>query len=361
MKQYILIFFLLNLPAALRAQDKTDVANEGLKGSVRTMTVKGFSAETVNGRTKKSFPIATTIKRFNQQGMLTETVSGTGYDTVVVKGTNIRGARIAYKYDEQNNLVSSMSYFTDGRLSDSSTHEVDKMGNRTFWKIYRGNGSIAWEYVREYDNVGNLLEINDYHNGKLETRHTYRYNDNSKCIKESDYDEYGRLKVEQVMKYDERGNRTEMTEYNTADGSEVRHYYKYNAAGKCTEEYEYATATAKKYKKTLNFYDQQNNLIEIKQYAENGVQLYEGRFDSYGNHLADIAYNPDGSLHDQITAEYKYDSRGNEIEEMLHYTDGASAASISKYEYDMANNWIKKTVFEDGEATRLIEREIEYY
>jgi hypothetical protein len=152
-----------------------------------------------------------------------------------------------------------------------------------------------------------------------------------------------------------------MVDFNTANGLEARHYFKYNAQNLPIEEYEYASETAKKFKKTLTNYDAEGNVIEIKQYSENGVLIYEGRFDKYGNHLADVAYNEDGSLHDKITAEYRYDSKGNEIEETLHYTDGAAATSISKYEYDAHNNWIRKTVFEDGQATRVIERDITYY
>lgn len=361
MKQFICAFILLNIFFTGRAQEKPDVVSEGLKGDIKSIIIRGYSATTVDGKTKKTFPIATTIKRFNEAGLLTETISGTGYDTVPVKGTNIRGARIVYKYDHLNNLLGSCSYYTDGRLSDSSIHEVDKMGNRTFWKIFKGGTVPVWEYVREYDNVGNLLETNDFHNGKLELRHTYRYDDNSRCIKESDYDPYGRLKWEENTKYDAKGLKTESIDFNTVTGVETRFYYKYNEKGLPIEEYEYTGENTKKFKKKLTNYDADGNVIELKQYSENGILLYEGRFDKYGNHLADVAYNEDGSLHDKITAEYKYDSRGNEIEEALHYTDGSGAISIGKYEYDQKNNWIRKTVFEDGEATRLIEREITYY
>jgi hypothetical protein len=361
MKSTIIIFFLIALSITLPAQERSDVISEGLKGNVKSIITRGYSAETVNGQTKKSFPIATTIKEFNDRGLLTQTISGTGRDTVPVKGTTVRGARLVYHYDHLDNLVSSCSYYPNGNINDSSIHEVDKMGNRTFWKIFKGGGTLVWEYIKEYDNVGNLLETNDYHYGRLETRHTYRFDDNSHCIKESDYDENGKLKWEETLKYDANGHKTEVLDFNTIDGTEVRHYFKYSDMGKPIEEDEYGAENSTKFKRTLNFYDEAGNIIEIKQYSENGVQIYEGRFDRYGNHLADIAYNEDGSLHDKITAEYRYDTKGNEIEEALHYTDGTGATSISKYQYDAMNNWVKKTVFEEGEATRLIEREITYY
>lgn len=361
MKRIILTLLLINIYFFSHAQDKSDVASEGLKGNVKSVIIRGFAAETVEGKTKKRFPIATTIKRFTPSGLLTEAISGTGYDTIPVHGTDIRGARIVYKYDHLDNLLGSCSYYTDGRLSDSSIHEVDKMGNRTYWKIYKGGNTPVWEYVREYDNVGNLLETNDYHNGRLETRHLYRYNDAGKITKEGEYDEYGRLKWEQNTKYDANGNKTEMIEYNTQTGKEARHYYKYDEQNRPIEDDEYASETTKKYKKILTSYDAEGNITGTKQYNENGVLIYEGRFDKYNNHLADVAYNEDGSLHDKITAEYKYDAKGNEIEETLHYTDGSGNISVSRYEYDQQNNWVRKTVFEDGEASRMIERDIKYY
>jgi hypothetical protein len=63
-----------------------------------------------------------------------------------------------------------------------------------------------------------------------------------------------------------------------------------------------------------------------------------------------------------VTAEYKYDSYGNEIEELLRLAERVPPIkSVYKYDYDYMGNWIKKTVFEDGEPVRTTERDLQYY
>jgi hypothetical protein len=90
--------------------------------------------------------------------------------------------------------------------------------------------------------------------------------------------------------------------------------------------------------------------------------MYYGKFDRFGNHLADIAYNADGAIREKVIASYKYDEFDNEIEEILQLSEKMPAMkSTTKYEYDYSGNWIRKTVYEDGEPVRIAEREIEYY
>lgn len=107
-------------------------------------------------------------------------------------------------------------------------------------------------------------------------------------------------------------------------------------------------------------------------------------------------YNPDGSL--GVKSTYKYDNRGNVIEEIIYNSDGRlkekrtytydyidnvieenifieaseynSEATKSKYtyeykKYDARGNWIEKIKFarrgEVKEAKAIIERKITYY
>jgi hypothetical protein len=344
--------------------DKTnDLDAEDLRGKVQKMTIRGFRAIAgPQGTALKGSLVHTTVKEYNLAGYLLESTSSIGGNKIGTYTMPYRSARIAYKYDNHNNLLSSCSYNTQGQLEDSSVHEVDKMGNRLIWKIFKRNGFLDWEYVSEYDNTGNLLESNDYHRKQLETRHTYRYNDNAKCVMESDYDPDGRLVLKKVNKYDEEWNKIEVVDYNGNGSFNSRHTYVYNQWGKPIEEREYKTDGSEKCTKILNNYDNKDNLIEIKQYDENGKLLYLGKFDQYHNHLADITYNLDGSIREKVTAEYKYDAYGNELEELLKLAERVPAIkSIYKYEYDYMGNWIKKTVFEDGEAVRMSERELVYY
>ncbi len=340
-----------------------DLSSEGLKGKVKSITTRGFRAQRgIQGTVLKGNLVHTTIKKYNPSGYLSESTSSIGGNTI--GGTEIpyRSAKIVYKYDNHNNLTGSCSYDTYGRLQDSSIHFVDKMGNRIYWQIYKRGGYQEWEYISEYDNGGNLLETNDFHYGKLITRHTYKYNELGECTVENDLNPDGTLKAKRLFKYNDWGGKIESEEW-TGNGSfSVRHTYIYNDMRRVVEEREYKEDGSDKYSKILTEYDNEGNVVGLKQYSEKGIIMYLGKMDKYGNHLADIGYNPDGSIHDKITAEYKYDEYGNEMEELLNFGGSAGVIrSTYKYVYDMDLNWIKKTVWEDGDPVRVTEREIDYY
>lgn len=340
-----------------------DLNVEGLKGKVKSMTIRGFRASAgIQGTVLKGNLVHTTIKKYNLSGYLLESKSSIGGNTINGIDMPYRSARIIYKYDNHNNLIGSCSYDTYGKLQDSSVHFVDKMGNRLFWQIYKGNGFQEWEYISEYDNAGNLLETNDHYRRKLETRHTYIYNELGKCVMENDFYPDGRVKLKKVLTYDDNGWNTEIVEYNGNGSFALKHTYLYDQAGRRIEEREYKTDLSDVYSRILTEYDNEGNVVGLKQYNEAGKMIYQGKMDKYGNHLADIGYNPDGSVHDKITAQYKYDEFGNEIEELLYFTENSpSVKSTYKYVYDMDGNWIRKTVWEDGAPVRITEREIDYF
>ena len=71
-------------------------------------------------------------------------------------------------------------------------------------------------------------------------------------------------------------------------------------------------------------------------------------------------YNSDGSLRSKDT--YKYDEKGNKIEENMYNSDGSLRSKYTyKYEFDKQGNWIKKIEFKDGIPEYILERQYEYY
>lgn len=364
MRLVAVAYLLVGLVWSSYGQDKkNDLYAEDLRGNVKSIKIRGFKANSGGGGTAvKGGLIHTTEKEYTVNGYLTRSTSSIGGNKIGTVEIPYRSATIKYKYDKYNNLLGSCSYNTQGYLEDSSVHEVDKRGNRIIWKIFKGNGAQEWEYVSEYDNNGNLLEVNDYHWTKLVTRHTYRYNDHSRCTMESDYTPDGRLKQKKLYSYDEKWQRIEETIFDGTGAFSARHTYGYNQWGNPVEEREYTTDGSERHTKILREYDKEDNVIEIRQFDVNGRMIYQGKFDKYGNHLADITYNANGSVREKVTADYSYDSFGNETEEILRLSERAPAIkSVYKYEYDYEGNWTKKTVFEDGEPVRITEREISYY
>ena len=59
---------------------------------------------------------------------------------------------------------------------------------------------------------------------------------------------------------------------------------------------------------------------------------------------------------------YKYDDKGNEIEENDFKSDGTLDYEFNyKYDYTKTGNWIKETEFINDKPKNIITREINYY
>jgi hypothetical protein len=344
-----------------RIKEEPDLQAENLYGPVASVITRGYKGFMINDKPINGMLLLATEKQYNKKGFLTSTASRIGFEKIAGQSARIKQARAVYKYDDNGHLIGSCSYNADGSIKDSSVQEVDKMGNRTQWSIYRGDGSRRWQYLSEYDNNGNLLETTEYNDGLLTQRHTFIYNDYNKCILESDYNADNRLQWKEVLTYDEKGNKVEAVDYKGSGGFDKRYTYKYNVGGKPIEERIYKSESDDKFEKIINSYDSSGNLKELWQYDENDVLTYHGRLDRYGNHLADITYNPNGTVRQKIAAEYKYDDHDNELEEISTYIDGSKMKTNSYYTYDKWGNWKRKVVVEDDSVGRIIEREIDYY
>ena len=220
--------------------------------------------------------------------------------------------------------------------------------------------------VCKYDERGLLAESYEvYSDSSVNNYVAYEYNRNSQKIKE-----YG-------------------GEYNLGHRAEVEPYpqkrYKYNAAGNCVKEIFYV-AEGKVDEVTKMRYDKQNRLVDerrnshrkdmklrylrrtkavIFDYTPHQRNSY--RYDERGNCIEQISYYPVEDI--RATHTYKFDQMDNCIEERFRQERGDSLLRQflvqTRYEYDTQGNWIKRTKFSEykGEfrPTSIILREISYY
>ena len=103
--------------------------------------------------------------------------------------------------------------------------------------------------------------------------------------------------------------------------------------------------------KEYNFFNKSGELTEKQKYKS----------DDDGNIVESNWYDADGELLSK--SKYKYDDDGNIVESNRYDKDG-ELLSKWKYKYekfDKNKNWLTKISYEDGKATEIIEREIEYY
>jgi hypothetical protein len=110
-------------------------------------------------------------------------------------------------------------------------------------------------------------------------------------------------------------------------------------------------------------YDEKGNNIEDNLYKADGSLPWKHTFkyDVKGNKIEEIIYNAsNGSLSSKNT--YKYDEKGNNIERNTYDGDGSlRVKNTYKYEFDATDNWIKQTSTTNGKSYYLTERVIEYY
>jgi hypothetical protein len=84
------------------------------------------------------------------------------------------------------------------------------------------------------------------------------------------------------------------------------------------------------------------------------------KYDDKGNKIEENSYKTDGSLNYRWT--YKYDNKGNKIERNTYNSDGSLGDKTTyKYEFDKQGNWSKRIEVKDEMAKYILERQYEYY
>lgn len=207
-----------------------------------------------------------------------------------------------------------------GALKNKTFRAYDAKGNRTEYRYYDAT-ELVRSIVYTYTN-GNVSEAVYYkEDGVFEYKDQYIYDEKGNLIEVSCSYADGSLRSKYMYTYDENGNRTEDSFF-IGDGSiNSKHLYSYDAQGNRVEELIYHSEGILKYR-SLCTYDDEGNLIEV------------------------VTYDGEGELHSK--ALYSYDDKGNKTEQnnfSLYFNDDWLIKSkyFNVYEYDMNNNWLKRT------------------
>ena len=267
-------------------------------------------------------------------------------------GYSQNGKKTSWETDKLRDKVKSVrlkgySVITDaGQLSKNQIIEdkwgynntlikYDEKGHWTEYSSYKPDDSIIRLEIMRYDNEGNALEM-------------FVYN-------------YGVIEHKRVFKNDDSGNIIEMLRYNANDSLSSKSVYLYDEKGNQIESYFY-TVTDSLISKTINNYDKNRNCIESINYGTNGTIsakiLY--KYDSLGNRIERVNYDSTENLTEKST--YQYDEKSSLIEvSTFNSKDNSNKIITYNYKYDTKDNWIEKTDFINNIATKITEREIEYY
>ena len=231
----------------------------------------------------------------------------------------------------------------NGKYCEYYLQQYDEKGNIIVNIDYLQTDSIGRKTTYKYDANGNLIELISAENYTYDTNKTILiYDKNNNCIEENHYYSKDWLDTQIVtlynkyrFKYDEKGNEIEEKKFNyydSASDSSV-YYYKYDEKGRITEmNTPYPIGSTTKYK-----------------------------YDKKGNRIEECIIDPMYSFTCAVT-QWKYDSLGNATEAIWYNYEGKIYYDLKyEYEYDKHGNCIKKTQYDNGKLQIIYMREIEYY
>ena len=190
--------------------------------------------------------------------------------------------------------------------------------------------------VTEFDNNGNILSKLTYSfNGDTSTYIQSKYDSKGNIIEYTKYD--GRKKiytVKKFIKYDPNGNKVN-EKGQRGNAGDYSDYYKYSSNGDLSEIYYYSN-NALVEKRTI---ENSGNSRII--FIYNGANQLTGKisktFDTKDNLLQETNYTADGKINKDFI--YKYDNKGNVIEEEQHLYGKFSLRK--KFTYDSSGNLVK--------------------
>ena len=220
---------LLGTSSLLSAQEKQTTYRNGqkyteytfpLKGDVEQIEIFGFYINPDDG---KEYPRDTTLIRFNANGDVTyicpyvdsrytDVYSPTelrfqynnlGYNTLMREIVDTGFSDIVYDthytYNDDWQKIRGENYNEDGGIIYTEEYFYDSQGYLTHEKYIRGDEQVIYTYDADM----NVIEIEEYYNGKLNSKTHRTYNQDGKPAQETVYksNRSGELEINQKTTY----------------------------------------------------------------------------------------------------------------------------------------------------------------
>jgi hypothetical protein len=240
----------------------------------------------------------------------------------------------------------------------NSIEQFDRPGRTVTETVFTDSGSVQsvlFSDQNAYDSDGRLSETFTKHNEftYLPERKTYTYDRNGNVVEEDGFDASGKIGWKHEYLYDEQNRKIQETSLNFRSVEDPRPHrwtFAYDEKGRLkTEDAFIDGGVGLKPTDDLGGPFRRAYVYENSMYPTLRLSVKaDGRLGGYSSH--------------------KYDSRGNEIEDIEYSADG-SMESRTKYTYafDKRGNWIRQYTFEltrGNSSYRLTERRyqiIEYF
>ncbi|MFL5765718.1 MAG: hypothetical protein ACJ77K_17360 [Bacteroidia bacterium] len=271
--------------------------------------------------------------------------SVSGWDLFSLKSKPRSLEQIAYKVTENNGKVEkgerSHPFYVS--LNGDFYLEFDSLGRTTREKS-SDEGEVR-DLAHIYDAVKNTESITfPYNKGKYYHKTVYSYNSAGKISKvfwQSIYGYGGNGEYHSTLtkKFDGKGNEIESDNVSVGRDESIN-------------------------TKTRSYYNAKNQLICLDGYGENGAfwNRQKNTYDLKGRCIKEEYYTTDTTKIEHSMT-YTYNDQGSVIKKEYYSPPLKIPSKIFTYEYvyDKQGNWIRRTDYENGKATAIIERELMYY
>lgn len=178
------------------------------------------------------------------------------------------GRDIAYKYNDNGNVIEECIYTDNGKFESKSRYNYDINGKIIEKCNYEARNTLKDVVKFKCDDKGNVIE-ESFDNVKGKGRKiAYRYNGNGDLVERIDYGDVGTLIFRTIFLYDESGNIREENRYDFYERCVSRSQYIHNNNGNIVMEYIYADNGKDISKDTYRF----------------------GEFDKFGNWAMKVRY-----------------------------------------------------------------------
>lgn len=250
-------------------------------------------------------------------------------------------------------IISFVVFNSNERLIGLSENGLN---NRSIWNDLKdnnlhGNVKSIHDCCYEADKINGEIIT-----GKLESKELTIFDRNGNIeVFSSNFESY-----RNENKYDSKGNKIESIKYDSDGSISYIVTYIYDEYGNMIE-YSGKYPDGKLFMRDISRYNKDGFKIEETLFFETKIASNESyRYDDIGNMIESISYKSDGRISHKFL--YKRDEHGNLIESKLYNANGIIDRVWScEYKYDKRGNWINQIRYDDNNPTSITERVIEYF
>jgi len=268
--------------------------------------------------------------------------------------------------DEFGKISKGLKYRDDNSIKN----RLDLFPSNTgFYKPE--NGIILNDFFMQFNEYGNLIEIDNFLDGFPNEKYIFDYNDKNSKTEEREYNRSGKINNSSKYTYNNKNQIIQEDLYVKSTDINRKFTYDYNENDELSGKTMFSTNGQNIDLLTKFTYNKQGLLIESKYSNSNNKYAYKyNYFYDKNNNLIKLTYTDNKGLIQQ-TYQFKYDANNNVIEEeLIHSQDTVTTYGYKtnfsykynyKYELDKLNNWVKCILLIDNNPKFIFEREIEYF